>query len=58
MLALKKFYDIQLDCDQLLSSGTSQSVIDNILFTEIARTFGLNYWLRNELGGTSDEQEQ
>ena len=49
MLSLQNFYNIQLDSVSPLSHESLPCGVDNLLFVEIAREFGLSFWLENQL---------
>ena len=48
MLALQKFYNIQSTPANPTPDETSPDEVDNLLFLEIARAFGLLFWLEDD----------
>jgi hypothetical protein len=48
--ALQTFYNIQLGCAKpLFDEASPPRGLDNLHFIEIACTFGLTFWLRDEV---------
>jgi hypothetical protein len=48
MLSLQKFYNIFSGPEKPPPNETSPCGEDNLLFVEIARTFGLTFWLKDD----------
>lgn len=58
MLALQTFYNIQSNPANPVSDRTSQLGEDDMLFIEIARAFGLSYWIEDDITKLRLREEQ